>query len=271
MAARSWVVAALVAATGVTGWGQDKKAVREVGQDHLREELGVNPYTTPSIELMLSALQDLRPLPYDAVSRDVPTQFPADRPRLALGAGGLIADGFLAVAAEKQSRLEPIGRALLRQARGLGVADYVSRHSKSILEYAARKQWDMVRGELIGAQRDVEKGMMALKDEEMAHLVALGGWWRGLEIASGIVAESYTPERAALLVQPGVIDYFADRVGTLHPSFKKTKLWAALDQNLRGVRELSATPDQKPPTVEAVKKMQALARAVNQAIVTPEE
>src|SRR6185369_16126298 len=114
-------------------------------------------------------------------------------------------------------------------AKGLGVGDHVTRHSMGILDRAAGKDWNGVRAELIGAQRDVEGGMMALRDEEIAHLVALGGWWRGLEIASAIVDQSYTPQRAALLVQPAVLDYFIDRVSTLNPRLKKTKLWETLD------------------------------------------
>ena len=35
----------------------------------------------------------------------------------------------------------------------------------------------------------------------MAHLISLGGWLRGLEIAAGAVEANYTPERAASLWQ----------------------------------------------------------------------
>jgi hypothetical protein len=264
---------AMVAAFPAAGAAADKKEVKapKEAADHIREELGVNQFTTPSIETLLVALRELRPVPYDKVSRDVPADSPTDRARLALTTGGLIADGFLAVAAEKQSRIEPIGRALLRQAKGLGVGDYVTRHSKGILERAAEKDWDGVRAELAGAQRDVEKGMMALRDEEIAHLVALGGWWRGLEIASAIVADSYTPERASLLVQANVLDYFSDRVSTLNPKFKKTKLWATLDASLRRARELTVKEDRSPPANDAVKKLHALAKATNDALATPED
>jgi len=272
---RLWICALLLPAVGV--WAADKDAEKKVvkinkeaAQDHVREELGVNAYTTPSIETMLAALRELRPVPYDKVSRPMPEGNPGDRARLALTTGGIIADGFLAVAAEKGSGMEPIGRALLQHAKGLGVGDHVTRHSKGILDRAASKDWTGVRAELIGAQRDVEGGMMALKDEEIAHLVALGGWWRGLEIASNIVDQDYTPQRAALLVQPAVLDYFIDRVSTLNPRLKKTKLWETLDANLRAARELAVKDDHQPPTAEAVKKLRQLAKATNEVIATGE-
>jgi hypothetical protein len=238
--------------------------------DHMREELGINEFTTPSIAVLLKALTALKPVPYDEVARELPTQNPGDRARLALSTGGIIADGFLAVAAEKQSRVEPVARALLRQAKGLGVGEHVTRHSRSILEKALVKDWSGIHTELVGTQRDVEAGMMALRDEEIAHLIALGGWWRGLEITSGVISSHYTQQTATLLVQPAVIDYFADRISTLNPSFKKTNLWAALSGNLTEVRKLAVKPDKSPPTIEEVKAIRSLAKAMNDAIAALE-
>jgi len=237
----------------------------------MKEELGVNPFTTPGIDLLLKALRDLRPVPYDKVSRQVPAAAPSDRAQLALSTGGVIADGFLAVIAERASDMEPIGRALLRNAKGLGVGDYITRHARSILEHSARKNWVEVEAELIGAQRDVENGMMALKDEEIVHLVALGGWWRGLEVASAIIEGSHTPERAALLVQPAVLDYFIDRMSTLNPRLKQAPLFTLVTSNLRELRKLTIKDDRSPPTADEVKKIHELAKTTNEAVVKSPE
>ena len=239
--------------------------------DHMREELGINDFTTPSIAVLLKALTALRPVPYDEVVRELPSQNPADRARLALSTGAVIADGFLAVVAEKQSRIEPIARALLRQAKGLGVGEHVTRHSRSILEKAVVKNWAGIHTELTGTQRDVEGGMMALRDEEIAHLVALGGWWRGLEISSGILSTHYTVDGATLMAQPAVIDYFTDHISTMNPNFKKTKLWAGLNDNLAEVRKLAVKPDKAVPAVEEVKAIRAIAKAMNDLIAAAEE
>lgn len=253
-----------------------KAAVRAVQakpeiSEHMREELGINEFTTPSIAVLLKALTALKPVPYDEVARELPQQNPADRARLALSTGAVIADGFLAVAAEKQSRIEPVARTLLRQAKGLGVGEHVTRHSRSILEKAVVKNWNGIHTELIGTQRDVEGGMMALRDEEISHLVALGGWWRGLEISSGILSTHYSPQGATLMAQPAVIDYFADRISTMNPTFQKTKLWAALGGKLAEVRKLAVKPDKAVPTVEEVNAIRVLAKAMNDLIAAPEE
>jgi hypothetical protein len=247
------------------------KGDRQAAEAHMREELGVNEFTTPGIEVILRALRNLRPIPFESVWRDQPDSTPPDRAQLALSTGAVIADGFLAVIAEKQSRVESAGRSLLKHAKGLGVADHITKHARSILERAATKDWQGVESALTGAQRDVEKGMLALRDEEIAHLIALGGWWRGLEITSTIVAESYSPERAALLIQPGMLDYFADRLSTLNPALKKKPLFAQLETNLREARKLIIKPDGKAPTAAEIKTLRDLAKATNQAARTVEE
>ena len=238
---------------------------------HMREELGINEFTAPSIGLVFEELQSLKPIPFDKVWRNIPDATPQDRARLAIAAGGVIADGFLAVSAEKQSRIEPVGRALLRLAKGLGVGEHVTKHSRSILEKAAKEKWSDVKTELVRAQADVEAAMLSLKDEEIAHLVALGGWLRGLEITSGIVIENYSPEKARRLVQPELVDYFLDRVETLHPNIKKTRLGQALDRNLKEVKKIITKPVDTAIELDEVKRIRDLARELTRMAASADQ
>jgi hypothetical protein len=248
----------------------DRAAAKEAAE-HMKEELGVNEFTTPSIATVLAALKELKPLTLDKAARELPDSVPGDRARLALSTGALIADGFLSVSAEKQSRLDDIGRLLIKHAKGLGVSEHVTRHSKSILEKGAAKDWPGIRAELVATQRDVEKAMMALKDEEIAHLVALGGWTRGLEITSGLIAEQYTPDRAAILVQASVLGYFIDRVETLNPALKKGKVFTLIGTNLVEIRKLSIKDGGAPPTADDLRKINQLTAAIITLVGTPEE
>ncbi len=238
---------------------------------HEREELGINEFTAPSIELLFRELEELRPIPFEKVWRDLPGAQPQNRALLGLLAGGVIADGFLAVAAEKRSRIEPVGRDLLKFAKGLGVGDHITKHSRGILEKAVQNQWSGVKTELVRAQADAEAGLMALKDEEIAHLVALGGWLRGLEITSSLVAENYTEKRAGRLVQPELFDYFIDRVSTLNPQLKGLRPFQIIDRDLKQIRELTTRPVDSPMSPDEVKKLRNLAREMNEAIVKGEE
>lgn len=247
------------------------KGTPQADIEHIREELGVNEFTAPSIELVFQELSYLKPIPFDKVWRDLPEGTPQSRARLALAAGGVIADGFLAVTAEKQSRIEPVGRNLMRLAKGLGVGDSVNKHSRSILEKAAKKDWSDVKKELVRAQAEVEAAMMQLKDEEIAHLVALGGWLRGLEMTAGIVVEDYSPQRARRLVQPELMDYFIDRVDTLNPTFKKTKLGQMLETSLKEVKVLTTKPVNTPIELAEATRVRDIARELNRTIVKAEE
>jgi hypothetical protein len=234
----------------------------EVDMEQVREELGVNGFTAPSIEHILAELMDMRPIPIEKLWRDIKPDVPQDRGLIALSAGRVIADGLMAVISEKPSRVEPCARALLRYAKGLGVSDHVSRHAKSILERAARENWLDVRKELVKSQADVEAGMLALKDEEIAHLVSLGGWMRGLEIVSALVADDYTPERAKALVQPEAVDYFSDRVATLNPRLKRNPVLQTIEKNLKAIRAIIVKEGDKPPTQDEVKELRKLAGEV---------
>ena len=238
---------------------------------HMREELGVNDFTAPSIEVILQELDALKPIPFEKVWRDLPDTSPQDRARLALSTGAVIADGFLAVASEKQSRIEPVGRVLLKLSKGLGVSDRVSKHSRSILEKAARQQWGDIKQELVRTQADVEAAMLGLKDEEIAHLVALGGWLRGLEMTSGVVMEDYSPERARRLIQPELLDYFLNRVSTLNPNLKKTKLGQTIEKNLLEVKRIISKPPDTAIEKDEVKQIRDLAKEMNKMIASGEE
>ncbi|HEX8294935.1 MAG TPA: hypothetical protein VF593_01430 [Chthoniobacteraceae bacterium] len=266
-----WCAFAFALLLPLSVFAQKKAPKQSEDIEHMREELGVNEFTAPSIDLVFEELASLKPLPFEKVWRDLPSVPPQDRARLALSAGGVIADGFLAVSAEKQSRIEPVGRVLIKLAKGLGVGEHVTKHSRSILEKAAKQQWDQVKTELTRAQADVEAALLGLKDEEIAHLVALGGWLRGLEMTSSIVIEDYTVERARRVIQPELMDYFLERVSTLNPTLKQAKLGKLLETNLKEIKAITTKPVDAPIDLDEVKRIRELAREINKLASSAEE
>jgi hypothetical protein len=236
---------------------------------HIREELGVNAFTAPSIAVVFAELHALQPLPLDKLWRDLPETTPRDRARLGLCAGQTIAAGFLAVAAQKPSRIDAVGRVLLRLARGLGIGEHVSRHAKSILELAARNQWNDMEAELVRSQVDVERALMALKDEELAHLVSLGGWLRGLEAVATTVLEDYQPANGRRLIQPELVAYYTDRVSTLNPALRDRPLFKSIRAVLDELKEIIARAPADGPSEAEVNKIRDVTRDLNRAIVDP--
>lgn len=240
-------------------------ALAEEPADHEREELGVNPYTAPSVAEIFQQLDDLKPLPYEQLKREFPQAAHASREQMGMVFGGLVADGFLIVESKRSNLVEDLGRVLLRQARSLGVGDRVMRHSASLTELGKKGEWEAVRKELISTQEDVEQAMTELKDQKMAHLISLGGWLRGLEICSGAVETNYTTDRAAALWQRDLINYFAEEMTTLPPAVAHKPLFEKVRTGVNGIRDLlNRVPDSM--SLDDVKSLHAQARDLNSTI-----
>jgi hypothetical protein len=230
--------------------------------DHELEELGVNPYTAPSVAEIFQQLDDLRPLPFDELKRDFPQATHSSREQMGMVFGGLVADGFLIVESQRKNLVEDLGRILLRQARSLGVGDRVMRHSASLTELGKKGEWAAVRAELISTQEDVEEAMTQLRDQKMAHLISMGGWLRGLEISAGAVEKNYTSDRAAVLWQRDLINYYAEEMKTLPPSVAHQPLFEKIRAGVEGIRTLLNQTPESPPLAD-VKSLHAQAKSLN--------
>ncbi len=249
---------------------QDLDAELDASSDqHMREELGVNPITAPEIRDLLKELDLFRPIPIDLISTNKRDAVFSNRMQTAMHFGSLVADGFMLTLAERPKDLEDVGRALIRQATNLGVGDRLTRRSKSLLEKSGRGDWIGMRQELVETQDDVEETMMQLRDEEIAHMISLGGWLRGFQLATHSAASNYFPTRAAGLVRVEVIEYFIDRLDTLHPRTKSTELVASLAGKLAALRAMSADLGERPPTKEEVVAMRDLADEIFLLTVSP--
>jgi hypothetical protein len=234
-------------------------------KEHEREELGVNRYTAPSIEHIFSQLDRLRPLPFDQLKRELPQTITGSREQKGMIFGGLIADGFLIVEAERKNLVENFGRALIEQARAFGVGERVMRHSASLTDLGKRGQWQKVRQELIATQSDVEQAMIDLRDEKMAHLISLGGWLRALDISAAAVQSEFSPARAKVLAQPDLADYFAEELKTLPPPVAHSALFEKIRAGVQKLRPVLSKPPEALTRAD-VDLIRTGARELNDAI-----
>ena len=233
------IVCAPLIATTVALHAQKASDDDDLSKDQdYREELGVNEFTAPSIEKLFSTLDSLKPIPVNALVRPVTELNTAERSKYALSFGVLIGDGFLDVEGEQNKDIESLGRELIRRAKVLGVEQRVSRHSRKLLDLAKQNDWERLRKELIVTQEDVEKALLELRDEPIVHLLSLGGWIRGLQIATASVAADYSPERAKRLHNLELLDYYLDRLNTLSPRLKRSELIQKITVQLQSVRPI---------------------------------
>src|SRR5205823_6439262 len=109
-------------------------------------------------------------------------------------------------------------------------------------ELGSRGDWPRMRQELITTQTDVEQAMIELRDEKMAHLISLGGWLRGLEICARAVELDFSPQRAKLLAQPDLVDYFESEVQTLPPALAHLPLFEKLRAGIASLQPVLKRP-----------------------------
>ena len=239
--------------------------------EHVREEFGVNQFTAPSIRKIFEDLNSLRPLPYDALKREVPEKMPKDRSKLALSLGGLLADGFLAVEAEKLLDLEPVGRSLLKHAKILGAGTRLSEHTNSILEHGALGDWGGLKLELAKTQKDVEKEMVMIRDVDAAHLISLGGWLRALEIGCAASLEPFDAKKAAVLARADLAEYFVESVQMLEDRVKDQEHMKVMLAGLRIIHNMLDVPESKSFTAEEITALQEKVQSMNKLALAPQK
>ena len=262
-----FMLAVCLPAAGLFAADKIDTELKQSSDDYMREELGVNPITTPSIQDILKQLELFRPIPLeliDSAKRDATFN---NRLQTAMHFGSLVADGFMLTIAERPKDVQDVGKALIRQARALGVGERLTKRSKSLFEFNDKGDWLGMRQELVRTQQDVETSMLELRDEEMAHMISLGGWLRGFQLGANSTASSYTPNKAKTLANPEIIDYFLDRLSTLHPRLKKTEFVKTLTERIRGIRNHIAENQGQVLTPDQVAKIRDLANEAETAAV----
>lgn len=265
---RGMALVLAIAGVGVLGlaMGQEKEAklppIPEdfLGDEHIREEFGINEWTTPSIGKIFDIMGGLGTLSFDELKRKVPDKPPGDRVAVSLGLGALIADGFLVVQCEKVEAMEDVGRAMIKYAKALGAGSRMNRHTQSLLENSVQGDWASLRMELAKTQADVEGEMLQLRDVEIAHLISLGGWLRGFEISTDAVKASYTEEKSRQLGRRDIVEYYAASLETVNPDLVEKEPLKSLRAGLAELLPLVDVPEGKALTVEEVAQLNKVAK-----------
>jgi hypothetical protein len=246
-----------------------EKDLQAASDEHMRDELGVNDITTPLIAQILRDFSTFQPIPLDLIAETPLDAIYDNRLQTALFFGSLVADGFMLTVAERSQDIQNIGRALIKQSRVLGVGDRLTKRSKSLFEYSDKGDWQGMREELVRTQGEVEQSMLDLRDEEMAHMISLGGWLRGFQLAARSTVVRYAPDKAKILGRPEIMDYYLDRLDTLHPRLKKTEFVTTLIAKLKELRRLATAAEGTVPTEAEIEKMSTLANEIQAVVLSP--
>lgn len=190
-------------------------------ENHSNQELGINVYTAPSITKIFDQLDTLPAIPEEYVLRNRPEKLPTHAGGLALEMGYLLADGFLAVRSGHMNDIKPIALDLTRYGNALGVGDKMNTHSASLLEHAEKGQLEEFKRILSNTQSDVNAELTSLRDPDLSHLIALGGWIRALEASAAALNERFDAEKAKVIFYPDAPEYFCEILQGVSPRTAK--------------------------------------------------
>lgn len=162
----------------------------------------------------------------------------SERTDVALLLGATVADGFIAVQAEDKKTVQDVGRNVLSLAGSLGVKDAVIRHCQAIDDAANSAEWDMVRQELDATQATVRDKMQLMQDGALAECISVGGWLRGTQVITAVIGKKFSTERAELLYQPDLAEYFNDALEEMLVKARNPAKLKEIADGLARVREL---------------------------------
>ncbi len=236
-------------------------------ESHSNQELGINVYTAPSISKIFDQLDNLPAIPESYVLRRRSEKLPMHTGALALEMGYLMADGFIAVRSGHMNDIKPIALDLTRYGKAMGVGERMNTHSASLLENAEKGQLEQFKQNLAATQSDVNAELSSLRDPDLAHLIALGGWVRALDAAAAAIEQRFDAGQAATIFYPDAPEYFDEVLGYLNPQTSKrldVARMRALLCTLAGQMQLD---EGEAPTMEKVKALHATVLKLSTLIV----
>jgi len=188
--------------------------------------------------------------------RDLTTMSPSgSSARVALSLGLVLGEGFLAIAAEDGDELQGLGRSALKLSRALGVEKAMLRREKSILDCVDRGDWAAVRKEWSGVNMDLKAAMSEIKSDSFSQLVSMGGWLRGADALSGLVAQHYAASDAQVLRQPMMLGYFIEQEGKLDGKLKDDPIVDEMADGMAKLRPLIGGDPATAPSERDVQKI----------------
>lgn len=225
---------------------------------HSNQELGINVYTAPSISKIFAQLDNLPSIPEEYVLRNRPEKLPMEVGSLALEMGYLLADGFIAVRSGHMNDVKPIALDLTRYGKAIGVGEKMNVHSASLLEHAEKGQLQEFKRILSNTQCDVNSELAALRDPDLAHLLALGGWIRALDAAAAAISSHFDAEQAAVIFYPDAPAYFDEILEGLNPRTARRLRVSEMRTHMRALTEVMELAPGAAPTPEKVQQIQGI-------------
>lgn len=230
-------------------------------ENYENQELGINVYTAPSIRKIFDQLDSLPSIPEKEVLRSRRETLPMDSGSLALEMGYLMADGFIAVRSGHMNDVKPIALEMSRYGKAIGVGDRMDAHSAVLLETAEKGQLEEFKNRMSATQNDVNAELAALRDPDLSHLIALGGWARALSASAAAVLANYSEAAANSLFYEDAPQYFTEVLQGLDP-YTARKL--PVKELTAAMQKITAVMSRKGEGAASAQLVEELKRAVDE-------
>src|SRR5207247_2261892 len=222
----------------------------KLAPDQMAKAARTDTITIPTPGELFAALQKPgKPNWTGAYRAPIPTTY-KNRAQIALNLGGLIADGFIAVEAQDSQQVKNIGADIIKMAKALGVSEKVLGRGNSINQFAENNEWSALQEELESTQNEVKSSMQTHRDQDLIILVSLGGWIRGTQVVSGLVAQNYDVRSAKVLRQPALAGFIHSKMNDVSPELQNERLVKEVNIQLGAIEKLVSFPLGEAPSPE---------------------
>jgi hypothetical protein len=264
-------VAALATPTPSPAPNANSAPSASLSAEQMGQAIKLDEVTIPTPGELFAALREPAKPDWPSVFRGpVPINYKT-RAQIALNLGGLIADGFIAVEAQDTQQVKNIGADIVRMAKGLGVSESILARGNSINQFAENNEWATLQEELEATQNEVKASMQTHRDQDLVILVSLGGWIRGTQVVSGLIAKNYDENLGQVLRQPKLLGFIRSKIGQVSPDMQNDPLVKKVDAQLGEIEKIISTPFGRPLSLDDVKKLNARVNTLIQEIQKKEK
>ena len=201
-------------------------------QPQIKEAIYLDSISAPCPGEIFAAINKVSRPNWATLARGENAPVTTRRAQLALAIGTLVTNGYIAVEAQDGQQVKNIGRDIMTMAKALGVSQNILSRGNNLTEFADHNEWDALRNELEATENEVKTTMVEQQDRNLVTITTAGAWLRGLEVASGIIVNHYSPRGAALLEEPDLARHLATDLETLPNKLRNDPLVMQVKETL---------------------------------------
>ncbi len=228
------------------------------------EVAGAEAYILPPPEEVFMALRSVTKIDFakvaDGFGKDPSTansKFTNEAAKAA-NLGMRVADAFVAVQAKDAKALRRASDVIEVLALELS-ADLSIKNKIAVANKLAEEgKWTELRTILESVRVDVLEELKKNKDKESVSLATVGGWMRGLSVATSALTETYDAEATKLLRQPLLVNYLKKQLEALGPKAKATTFVTKMIGQMDEIAKLTDIKEGKTMSKEDVMKLKQI-------------